>query len=176
VDSGGAGLGIVLGMSGSLLDTDFAAPVEDRYFEDYVVGSVFEYGYVSTTAEEIVAFAEQFDPQTMHVDPEAAKAGHFGGLIASGWHTTGLMMRLLAAHYISKPASIASPGIDELRWLAPVRPDVRLRVRTTVLETRRSTSKPDRGLVRTRVEMINSDDVTVLSLVALNLMLLRDPS
>ena len=87
---------------------------EDRYFEDYVPGAVFEYGEIRVDEAEILDFARRFDPQDMHVDPEAARRGRFGGLIASGWHTGAMMMRLLADNFLPKGASLASPGIDEL--------------------------------------------------------------
>ena len=129
----------------ALGEADFAVPRTDRYFEDYVTGAVYEYGYVSVTEPEIIEFARQFDPQPMHVDPEYAVTGPFGGIIASGFHTAGLFMRLYVEHYISRVASLASPGIDEIRWPTPVRPGDKLWIRTTILETRRSKSKPDRG-------------------------------
>jgi acyl dehydratase len=106
---------------------------KDRYFEDYIPGAVFEYGEIRVDEAEIIEFARRFDPQDMHVDPETARRGRFGGLIASGWHT-GAMMRLLADNFLPKAASLASPGIDELRWLHPVRPGDLLRIRVTVLE------------------------------------------
>jgi len=152
----------------------FSVPIGDRYFEDYVAGSVHESGTVSVSEDEIVDFASRFDPQFFHTDPEAAREGPFGGLIASGWHTTSLMMRLFAEHYLSSVASLGSPGIDELRWLAPVRPGDRLRLRLTVLDTRRSRSDPRRGIVRTLAEMFNQDDVPVLRLTAVNLLRTRD--
>ena len=123
---------------------------------------------------EIVAFAQRFDPQPMHIDPQFAAAGPFGGVIASGWHTAGVLMRMIADHYLSKVASLASPGIDELRWPAPVRPGDSLKLRATVVEARLSRSKPDRGLVRTHAELLNQDGTLVLSLVAMNLLLRRD--
>jgi acyl dehydratase len=150
-------------------------PREDRYFEDYVPGAVHEFGDVTVDAAEIVEFASRYDPQTMHTDPDAAAAGPFGGLIASGWHTTGLMMRIFVEHYLSTASVLPSPGVDELRWVRPVRPGDRLRLRATVLDTRVSASKPDRGIIRTRVELLNAAGEVVLSLVALNLMLLRHP-
>jgi acyl dehydratase len=115
--------------------SDFAVPVTDRYFEDYVAGEVFEYGQIPVTAAEIVEFARRFDPQDMHVDPEAAAHGRFGGLIASGWHTAAMMMRLFADNFLSKVASLASPGLDELRWLQPVRPGDGARSGALALET-----------------------------------------
>jgi hypothetical protein len=99
----------------------FLRPISDRYFEDYVEGDVHRFGTIAVGADEIVAFAKQFDPQTLHTDSEAAKSGPFGGLIASGWHTAGLMTRLFMEHYLTKVASLGSPGGDELRWIKPVR-------------------------------------------------------
>jgi acyl dehydratase len=125
--------------------TDFSAPVDDRWFEDYAPGLAFEYGSVTVSEDEIIAFARRFDPQPMHVDPEAAAAGRFGGLIASGWHTVAIATRIFVEHYLSHVASIASPGVDEIRWPAPVRPGDVLRLRTTIVEARRSRSKPDRA-------------------------------
>jgi acyl dehydratase len=160
----------------TLSEDDFAAPIDDRYFEDYVPGAVYEYGYITVTEAEILEFARTFDPQPIHVDPEFAAAGPFGGLIASGWHTAGIMMRMFADHCLSRVASLASPGIDELRWPAPVRPGDSLRLRATVVEARRSRSKPDRGLVRTRAELINQDDEVVLQLTAMNILRARHPA
>jgi acyl dehydratase len=160
----------------ALSSTDFAVPIDDRYFEDYVAGAVYEYGYLSVTAAEIVGFAEQFDPQPIHTDPAFAAAGPFGGLIASGWHSTGLLMRLFADHYLSRVASLASPGVDELRWSTPLRPGDRLRLRATVAETRPSRSKPDRGLVITKAELLNQDDLCPVSLQAMNILRRRHPA
>ena len=159
----------------TLSEADFAVPLTDRYFEDYLAGAVYEYGYASVTEPEIIEFAQRYDPQPMHVDPEWAATGPFAGLIASGFHTAGLFMRLYVDHYISRVASLASPGLDEIRWPTPVRPGDKLWIRTTVLETRWSKSKPDRGLVRTRGEMFTDDDRQVLSLTALNFLKARNP-
>jgi acyl dehydratase len=164
------------GSTRTLSDSDFTAPIEDRYFEDYTPGAVYEYGSITVSEAEILDFARAFDPQPIHADPAAAAGGPFGGLIASGWHTTSVMMRLFADHYLSRVASLASPGIDEIRWPAPVRPGDTLRLRVTVAETRRSRSKPDRGLVRSRAELINQDGVTVLTLSAMNLLGAREPA
>jgi acyl dehydratase len=154
---------------------DFAAPIDDRYFEDYQAGAVYEYGHATVAEEEVVAFARRFDPQPFHADPELAAAGPFGGLIASGWHTAGIFMRLFADHYLSRVASLGSPGVDELRWPVPVRPGDRLRLKATIIEARLSRSKPDRGLVRTRAELLNQDNRGALSLVVVNLLLRREP-
>ncbi len=148
----------------------------ERYFEDYVVGTSTEHGSVLVEEAEVVDFGRRFDPQPFHVDREAAAAGPFGGLIASGWHTCALMMRLLAEQYLSPVSSLGSPGIDELRWLLPVRPGDHLTLRTTVEDTRVSRSKPDRGLVRTRVELLNQTGDVVLRLSAMNLIRTRPQS
>jgi acyl dehydratase len=144
-----------------------------RYWEDFTVGETTELGTVDVSREEIVEFAQRYDPQPFHVDPEAAAAGPFGGLIASGWHTCALMMRLFAREYLSPVSSLGSPGVDELRWVAPVRPGDELTLRTTVEEARRSRSKPDRGLVRTRIELVDDTGAPVLTMTALNLVLTR---
>ncbi len=153
---------------------DFSAPIHDRYFEDYVPGFTHEYGTVHADEDEIIAFATRYDPQDIHTDPQGAAVGPFQGLIASGWHTAGLMMRLYADNYLSKVASLASPGVDELRWIRPVRPGDDLRIRTTVTDAVRSRSKPDRGMVHTFIEVINQRDEVVMSLKAMNLMLCRN--
>jgi acyl dehydratase len=156
------------------MDEDTTVPADERYFEDYRVGLMSEFGDVSVTAEEIIEFAKRYDPQPMHADPAAAAQGAFGGLIASGWHTGSMMMRLFAENYLSKVAALASPGIDELRWVRPVRPGDRLHVRVTVLEANRSRSKPDRGLVRSLVEVLNQNDEVVMSMKPMNLLRCRN--
>jgi acyl dehydratase len=159
----------------TLSEADFAVPVDERYFEDYHAGAVYEFGYATLEDEAMLAFARQFDPQPIHLDPAWAASGPFGGLIASGWHTAGIFMRLFADHYLSRIASLASPGIDELRWPAPVRPGDTLRLNTEITQTRQSQSKPDRGLVFTRARLLNQGDQVVLSLTAMNLLRLRGP-
>ncbi len=155
------------------MDATTIVPSAERYFEDYPVGMVDEFGDVVVTAEDIVEFAERFDPQAMHTDPVAAARGPFGGLIASGWHTAAMVMRLVVENYLSKVATLPSPGIDELRWVRPVRPGDRLRVRTTVTEANRSRSKPDRGLVSSLVEVLNQNGDVVMSFRPMNLMRCR---
>jgi len=146
-----------------------------RYFEDYVPGLTDECGTFSVSEEEIIAFATDYDPQPFHIDPVAAKDGPYGGLIASGWQTTALMMRLLVEHWISPESSLGAAGIDEIRWPKPVRPGDTLHVRGTVLEARRSNSKPDRGIIRSLAEVTNQDGDLVMKLTAINFVLLRDP-
>jgi acyl dehydratase len=149
--------------------TEFPVPHADRHFEDYQAGAVYQFAEtVSTTEAEIIEFATKYDPQTIHTDPVYAANGPYHGLIASGWHTGGMMMRLLARHYLPDSASLGSPGIDELRWVRPVRPDEQLRLRVTTVSARPSKSKPDRGLVRTKAELLNEDGEVVFHLTALN--------
>jgi acyl dehydratase len=140
--------------------------VPERTFDDFEAGQVHELGTHTVTEEEILAFAREFDPQSFHVDPEAAKESVFGGLIASGWHTGAMWMRLYVDSLLGGAASMGSPGIEELRWLAPVRPGDTLSGRLTVLEATPSERRPDRGTVRIRGEMVNQDGVTVMSMVS----------
>ncbi|MFG2260447.1 MaoC family dehydratase [Streptomyces mirabilis] len=153
---------------------NFTHPIEDRYFEDYVPGAVHVFGSSTLTEQDILDFARRFDTQSFHTDPVAAQAGPFQGLIASGWHTTAVMMRLYADHYLSKVASLASPGVDELRWQRPVRPGDTLSVRATIAQARISRSKPDRGIVHTEIEVLNQHSETVLTMTVMN-MLRRRP-
>ena len=148
----------------------FEAPRETRYFEDYEAGRVYQFGSVVVTEPEIIRFAQCFDPQDMHIDPEKARQGRFGGIIASGWHTIGLAMRLYVEHFLSSVASLASPGVDEVRWPNPVRPGDTLHIRVTTLDTVPSRSKPDRGVVRARLEAFNQNDEPVLNLIALSIL------
>ena len=152
----------------------FSTPVDRRYFEDYVTGAVHQFGAISIEEDDIIRFAREYDPQPFHIDPSAAKATPFGGVIASGWHTAGIMMRMVVDHYLSRTASLASPGVDELRWTQPVRPGDRLSVRATVIETRRSQSKPDRGVVRTLFEVLNQRGEIVMSVRAMNILKTRE--
>lgn len=148
--------------------SDAVSGKKPGYFEDFVVGAVYEFGGVTITETEIIAFARQFDPQPMHTDPVAAAKGFTNGLIASGWHTIGLMMRMYAEHYL--PANgLPAPGVDEVRWYRPVRPGDTLRMRVTIQETRVSRTKPDRGVIRPLAEVLNQHGEVVLSLRPINL-------
>ena len=147
---------------------------QEWFFEDYQEDTVIEMGPVYVEEDEMIEFALRYDPQQMHIDPEAAKTGPYKGLIASGWQTCALVMGELVKNYFSPSSSLGSPGIDELQWLKPVRPGDRLTVRATILETKRSHSKPDRGLVRTLVEASNQQQEKVVSFKALNFMLRRE--
>lgn len=140
-----------------------ATPYKERYFEDYQLGEVVEFGEYVITEEEITDFARRYDPQPFHLDQGAGAQSHFGGLIASGWMTASVLMRLMVDHYIPAVSSMGSPGVDELRWLYPVRPGDKLRARITVLELRRSQTKPDRGLIQMHQEVFNQNGQAVMS-------------
>ena len=156
------------------IPTSFAVPAGERYFEDYQPGAVYDFQQRITVEQDaLVAFARQFDPQSFHTEPAAAESGPYGGLIASGWHTAAIMMRLFVDQYGSAVASYGGPAADELRWLHPVRPGDQLRLRTTVLSARRSASKPDRGIVRVLCELENQREVLVFTATIVRLVGLR---
>ena len=134
------------------------------YFEDISVGDKTTSKSISVTKEEIIEFARKYDPQPFHIDEEAAKKSIYGGLIASGWHTTALLMRLLVDNMTNMRAGLGSPGCDELRWRLPVRPGDSLRYESTVIETRKSASRPDMGIIRGDVKLHNQNDEIVLTL------------
>jgi acyl dehydratase len=152
----------------------FATPPTDRFFEDYEVGATYDCGSVAITQPEIIAFASIYDPQAMHVDPGLAEAGPFGGIIASGWQTMGLTMQLVVKSYLPHNGLVA-PGVDEVRWVRPVRPGDTLSVRVTVTDARRSHSKPDRGLVHSLVETLNQNNEVVMSFRPMNFVRTRHP-
>jgi acyl dehydratase len=139
-----------------------------RYFEDFVEGQTLDLGSAEFTERGIIAFASEFDPQPMHTDPDAARSSVYGGLIASGWQTATSYMRLLVDSVMRDSRSIGSPGIDNLRWLKPVRPGDTLRGRFTVLDTKPSRSRPDWGIVRSRGEMLNQHGEVVMQVEAVN--------
>ena len=141
---------------------------EDRYFEYYVPGAVHELGSVVVDEEEVLEFGKRYVPLPYHIDKEAAKESIYRGLIASGWHTAAIMMRLYTDNYLSKVANLGSPGCDEMRWDKPVFPGDELSVRVTVLEARVSQSKPDRGIIRSFVEVLNQKREVAMSLKMVN--------
>ena len=149
------------------MSSSFPSP-ENRYFEDYVAGAVHEFGSIVVTEQEVLDFGKRFVPLSYHTDPELARKSIYGGLIASGWHTAALMMRLYTDHYLSKVANLGSPGCDELKWDRPVFPGDDLSIRVTVLETRRSESKLDRGIIRSFVEVLNQNREVVMSVKMVN--------
>lgn len=139
------------------------------YLEDFFEGSVLELGTYEVTREEIIDFARKYDPQPFHTDDEAAKKSIYSGLIASGWQTCAIMMRLVCDGLLKESGSLGSPGVDGVRWLKPVRPGDVLRGRMTVTETRASASKPDRGVVKSRWDMYNQNDELVMTLESLGM-------
>ncbi len=134
------------------------------YWEDFRPGDRIEMGRHTFGAEEIIAFARQFDPQPFHVDPEAAKKSFFGGLIASGWHTCSVGMRLTVDSHVNRTASLGSPGLDNIRWLKPVRAGDTISYSRVVLESRASESRPGVGLVKSRWEAVNQAGETVMTM------------
>ena len=144
-----------------------------RYWEDVKAGDVVELGCHTMDKERMVAFAREFDPQPFHTDEKAAEASIWGGLIASGWLTGSVLMRLFYDGFLKDTASMGSPGIDELRWLKPVRPGDTLTARLTMLETAPSRSKPDRGIVRSVNEVLNQHGEIVMSTTGVNFFLRR---
>ena len=152
----------------------FSTTPQERYLEDFAEGAIHEFGPITITADEIVQFGKEFDPQLFHTDPERAKETLYGGLIASGWHTCALFMRLFVEHYLPGPASLGSPGLDELRWLKPVRPGDELTVRITVHKVKPSRSKPDRGVLFSFCEMLNQKGEVTVTMMAMNLIRYRD--
>lgn len=125
------------------------------YFEDFITGTVHEHGALPVSQEDILAFARRFDAQDFHIDPEKAKASFVGSLIGSGWHSCALLMRLVAEGFLLDATSMGSPGIEEVKWLRPVKPGDVLTLRWTVVETKESRSRPEMGLVKFRLELIN---------------------
>ena len=135
------------------------------HFEDFRSGDVRIYGPRRVTRAEIVAFAAEFDPQPMHMDEVAGATSLLGGLAASGWHACAIMMRMLADAFILDSTSMGGPGVEEVRWRKPLRPDTDVRVRASVLETRASNSRPGVGYVKFRFELIDAADVTIAEMV-----------
>ena len=159
------------GAGGQTVPMPSDLPCPQRWFDDYEAGERFTFGSTTIDEAEIIEFGRAFDPQPFHIDPEAARRTVYGRLIASGWHTGSLMMRLLGEHLLG-PSSMGSPGLDELRWLAPVHPGDRLTLVVEVLEMIPSRSKPDRGIVKMAHELVNQHGATVVRSVA-NMMIAR---
>jgi acyl dehydratase len=140
-----------------------------RYFEDFRLGEKLELGPYAVTEAEVLAFARQYDPQRMHADPDFARQTSFGGLIASGWHTSSMFMRMLVDGMLMESSAIASPGVDGIRWIRPVRPGDVLRADATVIEVTPSRSRPDRGLVKHDCNVFNQDNELVMTIRTLAL-------
>jgi acyl dehydratase len=145
------------------------------HYEDIVEGSVHDFGPRTITREEIISYAREFDSQPMHLDEEAAKKGLLGGLAASGWHTCCFMFRMMYDYVIKDSASLGSPGIDETKWLKPVRPGSELTLRMQVLEKRVSKSRPEMGIVRTRTQLLDESGAPVIDQTSTLLIGVRDP-
>jgi acyl dehydratase len=153
----------------------FSTPPTDRFFEDYTEGGTYVCGSFSMTEDEIIRFATLYDPQMMHIDRGLAAKGPFGEVIASGWHTIALTMRLVVENFLPHNG-LAAPGIDELRWPRPVRPGDVLTVQATVQQARRSRTKPDRGLLHILLEVLNQNGEVVMTLKPMNLLRTRNPA
>jgi len=145
------------------------------WFEDFAVGMRLEVPGPVLTRDSIMEFARRYDPQPFHVDEEAAKQSTYGGLIASGWHTVSLAMRMICDAYLLDAASLGSPGVNQVRWLKPVRPGDAIRLRMTVLEAKPSASKPDRGTVLHRWEILNQKDEVVMNMEGYGMFRRRSP-
>lgn len=144
------------------------APVQ--YFEDIEVGARASFGSYAVTREEVIAYAEKYDPQSFHLSDEAAAATHFGRLSASGWHTCGMVMSMMVANLkANRQAGLGSPGVDELRWLKPVFPGDTLRCETEVLDKRASRSRPEMGSYRSRMTVLNQHDIPVMTFISIGL-------
>ncbi len=147
-----------------------------RYFEDMVVGDKSSFGNYEVTREEVIDFASKYDPQPFHLDDEAAAKTHFGRLSASGWHTAAMMMAMSVANFTKeKSAGLGSPGIDELRWVKPVYPGDTLRCEGELIEKRRSKSRPEMGITKSRTSVFNQNDELVMTMIANGLISVRDP-
>jgi acyl dehydratase len=145
------------------------------YWEDFKVGEVHQIGEKRVDMDEMIAFAKQFDPQPFHVDETAAKVSMYGGLIASGWHTVALVMRMMCDSYMLDSASLGSPGVENLKWLKPVRPGDTIRAQRTTLEVRASASRPEMGLVKTRWDVFNQNGEQVMAMEGYGLFRRRNP-
>ncbi len=145
------------------------------HFEDFQPGTVTLYGPRLVTREEIVAFAAEFDPQPMHLDEAAGSASLLGGLAASGWHTCCLLMRMIADGYVLETNAMGAAGIDEVRWLKPLRPGTQIRVRATVLDKRASGSRPGLGFVKFRYDVLDERDVVLTTLTSSMMVARREP-
>lgn len=144
------------------------------YWEDFKLDEKTCMGSVAVERDEVIEFASRYDPQPFHIDDEAARESIYDGLIASGWHTCSLVMRLMCDSYLLDSASLGSPGLDNIRWLKPVRPGDVLTAYRTVMESRASNSRPDTGIVKTLWEVENQNGDLVLTMTGVNLFLRRN--
>ena len=145
------------------------------YWEDFAPGRVFDHGPRRLLRDEMIAFAAEFDPQPMHLDEAAARQTMMGGLCASGWYGCCILMRMMADAFVLDSSSRGAPGVDEVKWLLPIRPEDELRLRATVMDTRVSNSRPDMGFVKLNLELFNAAGQCVLTLTSSLMMGLRNP-
>lgn len=146
------------------------------FYEDLEIGTARNFGAYEVTREEVMEFASKYDPQPFHLDDEAAAQTHFGRLSASGWHTCSMTMRMMVENMMNeKSAGLGSPGVDQLRWKKPVYPGDTLRCETEVIEKRRSASRPEMGIFKSRIRTFNQKDEIVLEMVSNALIRTRDP-
>jgi len=148
--------------------------VPKRHWEDFIPGSVWEFGPRLVTRDEVVEFAAAFDPQPMHLDEAAAGASMLGSLAASGWHSCCLLMRMISDGFLNQSQFLGAPGVDEVRWLQPLRPGESIRVRATVLETRTSRSRPELGFVKFLFELLDSSGAVLMTLTVSPMFARRD--
>ena len=147
-----------------------------KFYEDIEVGSKSSFGRYEVTREEVMDFASKYDPQPFHLDDDAAAQTHFGRLSASGWHTCSMTMAMMVENMKGeKSAGLGSPGVDSLRWIKPVYPGDTLRCETEIIEKRRSSSRPEMGIFKSRIRTFNQDEVMVLEMVSNGLIRTRDP-
>jgi acyl dehydratase len=146
------------------------------YYEDIAIGTRSSFGRYEVTRDEVIEFASRYDPQSFHLDDDAAAATHFGRLSASGWHTCAMTMSMLVENLKNnEQAGLGSPGVDELRWLKPVYPGDTLRVESEVMEKRRSASRPEMGIFRGKTSVFNQHDEKVMTLISIGLVQVKDP-
>jgi acyl dehydratase len=166
---------MVVAGSPAFADDDDGINMPKLHWEDFEPGAVAVYGPRLVTREEIVAFAVEFDPQPMHLDEMAASATLLGGLGASGWHTCCLMMRMIADGFLLDSTSMGAPGIEEVRWLAPLRSGTNIRIRSTVVEKRASKSRPEMGLTKMNFEVLDDADAVLMLLTTTFMLGRRQP-
>ncbi|WP_394269531.1 MaoC family dehydratase [Qipengyuania sp.] len=148
-----------------------------KHYEDIKVGTRQSFGRYEVTRDAVIEFASKFDPQPFHLDDEAAAATHFGRLSASGWHTCAMTMAMLVENMKDdRQAGLGSPGVDQLRWKKPVYPGDTLRVESEIIEKRRSESRPEMGIFKSRIRTLNQNDETVLEMISNGLIRTRDPA
>jgi acyl dehydratase len=144
------------------------------YFEDLVIGAKSAFGRYEVTREEVIEFAQKYDPQAFHLDDEAAAKTHFGRVASSGWHTTAMTMAMIVENMLNtQQAGLGSPGVDELRWLKPVYPGDTLRCETEILEKTQSRSKPEMGSFKSKLMLFNQNDVAVMHMTSIGLIRVR---